>query len=112
MAEVTVTDPQNGNSAALNVGTQTPATSKGSDGNGVHVDSAALSAGLTDEANMFAIVELSKIGKQHLETTEDIKVKTFTVDELEKKIQNSELELTVTGYLGCVLLINKIKANK
>ena len=72
----------------------------------------ALCAGLTDEANMFAIVELSKIGKQHLETTEDIKVKTFTVDELEKKIQNSELELTVTGYLGCVLLINKIKANK
>ena len=46
MAEVTVTDPQNGNSAALNVGTQTPATSKGSDGNGVHVDGAALSAGL------------------------------------------------------------------
>ena len=40
MAEVTVTDPQNGNSAALNVGTQTPATSKGSDGNGVHVDGA------------------------------------------------------------------------
>ena len=72
----------------------------------------ALCAGLTDEANIFAIVELSKIGKQHLETTEDIKVKTFTVDELEKKIQNSELELTVTGYLGCVLLINKIKANK
>ena len=50
MAEVTVTDPQNGNSAALNVGTQTPSTSTGSDGNGVHVDGAAISAGLTDEA--------------------------------------------------------------
>ena len=71
-----------------------------------------LCAGLTDEANMFAIVELSKLGKQHLEATEDIKVKTFTVDELEQKINNNELELTVSGYLGGILLINKIKANK
>lgn len=72
----------------------------------------ALCAGMTDEANIYTIVELESLGEQHLEATEDINVKIFTADELEKKIQNNELELTVSGYLGCVLLINKIKANK
>lgn len=72
----------------------------------------ALCAGMTDEANIYTIVELEALGEQHLEATEDINVKIFTADELEKKIQNNELELTVSGYLGCVLLINKIKANK
>lgn len=72
----------------------------------------ALCAGMTDEANIYTIVELEALGEQHLEATEDINVKIFTVDELEKKIQNNELELTVSGYLGCILLINKIKANK
>lgn len=67
-----------------------------------------LCAGMTDEANIFAIVELESLGKQHLEETEDITVRKFTVKELEKKIKSNELPLTVSGYLGAMLLINKL----
>ena len=69
-------------------------------------------AGLSDEANVFAIVELDKLGKQHLEKTEDIKVVSFKVNELEKKIQNNELPLTASGYFGAMLLINELKNKK
>lgn len=55
MAEVVITDnggksPTNGAQAALNVGSQTPVTSDGVEGVGVHVDNAALSAALSEEA--------------------------------------------------------------
>lgn len=50
MAEVTITDPSTGANAALNVGTQTPGVTGGTDGMGKHVSGAPLSAGLTDEA--------------------------------------------------------------
>ena len=66
--------------------------------------------GLTDEANIFAIVELESLGEQHLEELEDIKVRIFEIDDLERKINNNELLLTISGYLGCMLLINKIKS--
>ena len=71
----------------------------------------SLCAGMTDEANIFSIVELESIGAQHLEDTEDIKVKIFDIDELEKKIKNNELMLTFTGYAGAMILINKLKEN-
>lgn len=69
----------------------------------------ALCAGMTDEANIYTIVELESLGKQHLEETEDIKVKIYDVKDLENKIQNNELLLTVSGYLGAMLLINRLK---
>lgn len=69
----------------------------------------AICPGLTDEANIFAIVELESLGKQHLEELEDIKVRLFDVDELERKVNNNELYLTLSGYLGVQLLINKLK---
>ena len=68
-------------------------------------------AGMTDEANIFSIVELESIGVQHLEEMEDIKVLIFDIDELEKKIKNNELLLTFTGYAGAMILINKLKEN-
>ena len=64
---------------------------------------------MTDEANIYTIVELESLGKQHLEETEDIKVKIYDVKDLENKIQNNELLLTVSGYLGAMLLINRLK---
>ena len=69
----------------------------------------AICAGLTDEANYFAIVELESLGKQHLEETEDIKVKEFEVEELEKLIKHNKLPLTASGYFGAMMVINKIK---
>lgn len=66
-------------------------------------------AGLTDEANVFAIIELSSIGNQHLEENEDIEVIRFKVEDLEEKIKNNELMLTASGYFGAMILINKIK---
>lgn len=51
MASVTVTDPTySDQTGTLNVGTQTPGVTTGTDGIGVHVDQASLSAALTDEA--------------------------------------------------------------
>ncbi len=69
----------------------------------------AVCAGMTDEANYFALVELESLGKQHLEETEDIKVKIFEVDELEKLIKHNKLPLTASGYFGAMLVINKLK---
>lgn len=69
----------------------------------------SMCAGMTDEANYFALVELDSIGKQHLEETEDIKVLIYDIDELEEKINNSELALTASGYLGAKELIWKLK---
>lgn len=50
MAEVTVTDPGTGKNGTLKVGEGTPTTTAGGDGHGVHVDGAALSAGVTEES--------------------------------------------------------------
>lgn len=72
----------------------------------------AVCAGLTDEANYFAIVELESLGEQHLEETEDINVVIIGVEELEALIKNNELPLTASGYFGAMMLINKIKNNK
>ena len=72
----------------------------------------AICAGLTDEANYFAIVELEDLGEQHLEETEDINVVIFSVEELEDLIKNNKLPLTASGYFGAMMLINKIKNNK
>ena len=69
----------------------------------------AVCAGLCDEANIFAIVELESMGEQHLETTEDIEIVRYTVDELEEKINNNELNLTASGYFGAMMLIHKLK---
>lgn len=69
----------------------------------------SMCAGMTDEANYFALVELESMGKQHLEETEDIKVLVYDVDELEKKINNNEIMLTASGYLGAKELIWKLK---
>ncbi len=68
-----------------------------------------LCAGVTDESNYYAIVEIKELHFQKLEEQERIEVYKFTVQELEQKIKNSELPLTVQGYLGAVLLINKLK---
>jgi len=66
-------------------------------------------AGLTDEANYCAFVELESLDKQHLEKTEDITVEFFEIEELEKKIKNNELPLTFSGYAAAIMLINKLK---
>ncbi len=50
MAEVTVTDPITSATDTLNVGTRTPGVTPGTDGAGVHVEQAPLSAALTEEA--------------------------------------------------------------
>jgi len=69
----------------------------------------AACAGMTDEANMFAIVELSKEGTQHLEETEDIEVHKIPLTVLQKKVKNNELELTLSGYLGVLSILNIFK---
>ena len=66
-----------------------------------------LCAGITDEANYLATVEISKLEQQHLEETEDINVKIFKMKDLMAKIENNELPLTVSGYLGIFAIFHK-----
>lgn len=68
----------------------------------------ALCAGMTDEANYFALVKLSNIDKQQLEETEDIKVKIYEMSQLHKMVQNNELKLTASGYLGYLVLYTEM----
>ncbi len=63
-------------------------------------------AGMCDEANYMAMVQLKNMGEQHLEETEDIKVKIYNLRDLVKKIENNEIYLTVSGYLGFIVLYN------
>ena len=69
----------------------------------------SLCAGMTDEANMFALVELNKVGIQHLEETEDIEVHKIPLTILQKKVKNNELELTLSGYVGVLSILNVFK---
>ena len=50
MAEVIITDPQTSAQAPLNVGENQPQVANGTDGKGVQVNNAPISAGLTEEA--------------------------------------------------------------
>lgn len=69
----------------------------------------AMCAGMTDEANYVALVELASIGKQHLEETEDIEVLMIPLRELRSKLEKSELCLTISGYAGCMALLNYLR---
>lgn len=66
----------------------------------------SMCAGMTDEANYMAIVQVKNLGEQHLEETEDIKVKIYDIEELHKKVENNELYLSASGYLGYLSLYN------
>ena len=66
------------------------------------------SAGLSDEANYLAIVELEALNEQHLEDSEEIEVKKYTVSEVKEMLAKGEIQLTLPGYLGLNLLINRI----
>ena len=72
----------------------------------------AMCAGLTDEANCLAVVELDTISEQHLEESEDIKVEIFESHDLETKIANNELPLTASGYLGILSILYYNKEGK
>ena len=63
-------------------------------------------AGMCDEANYMALVQVKNIGKQHLEKTEDIKLRIYSLQELNKKVENNEIYLTASGYLGYLVLYN------
>lgn len=64
----------------------------------------SMCAGMTDEANYMAIVEVKNLGEQHLEETEDIKVKIYDIEELHRKVENNEIYLSASGYLGYLSL--------
>ena len=66
----------------------------------------SMCAGMTDEANYMAIVEVKNLGEQHLEETEDIKVKIYDIEELHRKVENNEIYLSASGYLGYLSLYN------
>ena len=68
----------------------------------------SMCAGMTDEANYMALVEIKNIGKQHLEETEDIKVKIYKMSDLHKAVKRNELYLTASGYLGYITLYNEM----
>lgn len=63
-------------------------------------------AGMCDEANYMALVQVKNIGKQHLEETEDIKLRIYNLRDLIKKVENNEIYLTASGYLGYLVLYN------
>ena len=65
-------------------------------------------AGMTDEANYMAIVEVENIGEQHLEETEDIKVKIYRMSDLHRMVQRNEIYLSASGYLGYLALYNEM----
>jgi len=66
----------------------------------------SMCAGMTDEANYMAIVEVKNLKEQHLEETEDIKVKIYNIKDLHRMIENNEIYLTASGYLGYLALYN------
>ena len=66
------------------------------------------SAGLTDEANVFAVVELSDLEKQHLQAEEDIKVRIFTLDEARKILNDENTNITINSLLGLHLLVREL----
>lgn len=66
-------------------------------------------AGMTDEANYMFIAQVSNLDKQHLEESEDIEVVEFDLDELENKVRDNKIYLTISGYLGVVSLLNYLK---
>lgn len=68
----------------------------------------AMCAGMTDEANYMAIVEVDNIAEQHLEETEDIKVKIYKMSDLHRAIQRNEIYLTASGYFGYLSLYNEM----
>lgn len=68
----------------------------------------AMCAGMCDEANYMAIVEIKNIGEQHLESTEDIKVLTYSMTELHRMVTRNELTLTGSGLLGYLALYNEM----
>ena len=68
----------------------------------------SMCAGMCDEANYMAVVKLASLGKQHLEETEDIKIKVFDLEELKTKINNNEIYLTASGLLGYLSILNLI----
>ena len=71
----------------------------------------AMCAGLCDESNMLALVELYRLEEQHLDEGEQIEVVKFTPLELADKIRNNELKLTASGLLGATILLNKLGIN-
>lgn len=66
----------------------------------------SMCAGMCDEANYMAVVKLSSIGKQHLEETEDIKIKVYSLDELNSLIKNNQIYLTASGLLGYLSILS------
>jgi len=66
----------------------------------------SMCAGMCDEANYMAVVKLSSIGKQHLEATEDIKIKVYSLDELNSLIKNNQIYLTASGLLGYLSILS------
>ena len=66
----------------------------------------SMCAGMCDEANYMAVVKLSSIGKQHLEETEDIKIKVYSLDELNSLLKNNQIYLTASGLLGYLSILS------
>lgn len=66
----------------------------------------SMCAGMCDEANYMAVVKLSSIGVQHLEATEDIKIKVYSLDELSLLIKNNQIYLTASGLLGYLSILS------
>lgn len=73
----------------------------------------AMCAGLTDEANMLAVVKLksANILNQNLDENEVIDIVKFNPNDLANKIKNNEIKLTASGYLGCLILLYKLGIN-
>ena len=68
----------------------------------------SMCAGMCDEANYMAIVEIKNIGEQHLEKTEDIKVKIYNMNDLHRMVTRNEINLTASGLLGYLALYNEM----
>ena len=71
----------------------------------------SICAGITDESNMLAVVELSDTHENQLDEGELIEVVQILPVDLAQALKYNKINITATGLLGATILLNKLGIN-